>query len=70
MISVRPIGIRPINNLEFQGGDRVVLSEGPYPGTLGVFGMPGVFVVLREDVNWAKIKELNNIARCHPVRWL
>jgi hypothetical protein len=32
MINVRPIGIRPINNLEFQRGDKVVLAEGPYQG--------------------------------------
>jgi hypothetical protein len=34
MISARPIGIRPINNLEFQKGDKVV------------FGRPGVFAAL------------------------
>ena len=32
MISVRPIGSCPINNFEFQRGDKVVLAEGPYQG--------------------------------------
>lgn len=70
MISVCPIGVRRINKVEFQRGDRVVLTEGLYQGTPGVFETPGVYVALREDVNWAKIKELNNTVRRHAVRWL
>lgn len=50
--------------IEFRAGDRVVLAEGPYRGT------PGVFVALRNDVNWAEIRERHDIIRCHPVRWL
>src|SRR5260370_14570224 len=48
----------------FHAGDKVVLAEGPYQGT------PGVFLTLREDVNWAEIEEPNSRVRTHPVRWL
>ena len=58
------IAARPMNNPEFRAGDRVVLAEGTYQGT------PGVFVKLREDVNWADIQELNGTVRSHPVSWL
>lgn len=58
------IRIHPVNNPEFRAGDQVVLAEGPYEGT------PGVFVTLREDPNWADIEERNNMVRCHPVIWL
>jgi hypothetical protein len=53
-----------MNNPEFRAGDNVVLAEGTYQGT------PGVFLKLREDVNWADIKELNGAVRSHPLRWL
>ena len=58
------ISARPMNNPEFRAGDKVVLAEGTYQGT------PGVFVKLREDVNWADIQELNGTVRSHPVSWL
>ena len=58
------IAARPLNNPEFRAGDKVVLAEGTYQGT------PGVFVKLREDVNWADIQELNGTVRSHPVSWL
>jgi hypothetical protein len=48
----------------FQEGDEVVLACGTYPGTLGVF------LRLREDVNWADIRERNGDVRSHPVLWL
>lgn len=48
----------------FREGDEVVLAEGSYQGTLGVF------VRLREDVNWADIMERNGSVRSHPVAWL
>jgi hypothetical protein len=48
----------------FREGDEVVLAEGTYQGT------PGVFVRLREDVNWADIAERNAATRSHPVAWL
>lgn len=58
------IRIGPMNNTEFRAGDQVVLADGPYEGT------PGVFVTRRADLNWADIRESNNIIREHPVIWL
>ena len=48
----------------FREGDEVVLAEGTYQGTLGIF------LRLREDVNWADISERNGRIRSHPVVWL
>jgi len=48
----------------FREGDEVVLSQGSYQGTLGVF------LRLREDVHWADITERNGAIRSHPVVWL
>jgi hypothetical protein len=58
MMSTRPAG--PV----FGEGDEAVLALGTYPGTLGVF------VRLKEDVNWADITERNGDVRSHPVIWL
>lgn len=52
--------IRPV----FCEGDAVVLAEGPYQGT------PGVFLRLRPDVNWAEITERDGSIHRHPVVWL
>jgi len=48
----------------FREGDQVVLADGTYQGTLGVF------LRLKEDVNWADITERNGRVRSHPVVWL
>jgi hypothetical protein len=48
----------------FHEGDEVVLVEGTYQGTLGVF------VRLRHDVGWADITERNGTVRSHPVVWI
>ena len=56
-------GITPAK-IDFRSGDRIVLAEGPYQGT------PGVFVAFRDDVNWAEIRERHDVIRCHPVIWL
>lgn len=48
----------------FREGDEVVLAEGTYQGTLGVF------VRLKEDSKWADITERNGAVRSHPVQWL
>ena len=48
----------------FRDGDEVVLAEGSYQGTLGVF------LRLRGDVKWADITERNGNVRSHPVEWL
>ena len=58
MTSNRPVGSA------FREGDEVVLAEGTYQGTVGVFRR------LREDVNWADITESNGTIRSHPVAWL
>jgi hypothetical protein len=49
---------------QFREGDEVVLAKGSYQGTLGVF------VRLKNDVNWADITERNGSVRSHPVAWL
>jgi hypothetical protein len=48
----------------FHAGDEVVLAQGTYQGTAGVF------MRLRDDVNWADITERNGNVRSHPVAWL
>jgi hypothetical protein len=48
----------------FREGDEVVLAEGTYQGT------PGVFLKLSADPNWADITERNGDIRSHPVAWL
>jgi hypothetical protein len=58
MMNNRPVGT------VFREGDEVVLAEGSYQGTLGVF------VRLRNDVEWADIRERNGSIRSHPVEWL
>jgi hypothetical protein len=49
---------------DFRQGDEVVLAEGTYQGTAGVF------LQLREDVKWADITEKDGAIRSHPVAWL
>ena len=58
MMSIRP------ESPEFHKGDEVVLAEGPYQGT------DGVFLRLRQDGTWADITERNGSIRSHPVVWL
>jgi len=48
----------------FHPGDQVVLAEGTYQGT------PGVFVGLTKDANWADIAERDGSVRSHPLAWL
>ena len=48
----------------FREGEEVVLADGTYRGTLGIF------LHLREDANWADIRERNGVIRSHPVIWL
>lgn len=57
------ISTRP-GNQTFGEGDEVELAQGTYPGTLGVF------LRLKEDANWADIRERNGEIRSHPVKWL
>jgi hypothetical protein len=58
MMSDRPVATA------FHEGDEVVLAEGTYQGT------EGVFVRLKEDARWADITERNGSIRSHPVAWL
>jgi hypothetical protein len=58
MISTKTVGPA------FREGDEVVLIEGSYRGT------PGVFLRLKDDVKWADITERNDSVRSHPVEWL
>lgn len=46
---------------EFREDDEVVLAEGAYEGTVGIF------LHLRQDVKWADIAERNGNIRSHPV---
>ena len=48
----------------FHEGDEVVLAEGTYQGT------PGVFLRAGADPRWADITERNGRVRSHPVAWL
>jgi hypothetical protein len=49
---------------EFHEGERVVLAQGTYQGT------PGVFLRLGQDPKWAEITEGDGTIRSHPVAWL
>ncbi len=54
MMNVRVEEVR-----QFRAGDNVVLADGPYQGK------PGVFLKLRDDVNWAEIKQFDGVVKCH-----
>ena len=49
---------------EFREGDEIVMAEGTYQGT------PGVFVRFREDANWADIRDRDGSISSQPVLWL
>ncbi len=55
MMSDRPV---------FHEGDQVVLADGTYQGT------PGIFLRLRKDATWADITERDGSVRSHPLAWL
>ena len=56
---------RPAGTIEFREGDNVVvLADGMYPCT------PGVFIQLKKDVKWAEIRERSGVVQSHPVSWL
>ena len=58
MFQVRP------SQTAFTAGEEVVLVDGPYEST------PGVFLGLGKDANWADIRERKGVIRRHPVAWL
>ena len=53
-----------INNPMFHAGDEVVLTEGPHKY------VHGIFLRLKDDVEWAVIKEANGAVSSHPVEWM
>jgi hypothetical protein len=53
-----------INNPKFQGGNQVILAQGPHKFTRGTF------VALRNDVEWATIRESSGALSVHPVEWM
>jgi hypothetical protein len=54
-----------INNPKFHAGDEVILAEGPHNKFVH-----GTFLGLKEDVEWAAIKEANGAVNSHPVEWM
>jgi hypothetical protein len=53
-----------INNPKFHPGDHVILAEGPRKYTRGTF------ISLRDDVEWANIRESSGAVSIHPVEWM
>jgi hypothetical protein len=53
-----------INHPKFHQGDEVILAEGPHKY------MRGIFVSLKEDVEWASVREANGAINSHPVEWM
>jgi hypothetical protein len=53
-----------INNPKFHEGDEVILAEGPHKY------VRGVFLALKEDVEWASVKEASGRVNSHPVEWM
>lgn len=51
-------------NSVFSEGDEVVLAEGTYTGT------PGIFLRSTADAKWVEIRERNGTVRNHPLEWL
>jgi hypothetical protein len=53
-----------IANPKFHPGDAVVLTQGPHK-----YGH-GIFLNLKEDVEWAAIREPSGAVTSHPVEWM
>src|SRR4051794_23710538 len=53
-----------INNATFVAGDEVVLSQGPHKYK------QGIYLGLKDDVEWAAIEESNGTVSSHPVEWM
>jgi hypothetical protein len=53
-----------INNPKFRPGDAVVLAHGPHKYERGIF------LKLKEDVEWAAVQEQNGTISSHPVEWM
>jgi hypothetical protein len=53
-----------IKNPKFHAGDEVVLADGPHKF------VHGTFLGLKDDVEWASIKESSGAVNSHPVEWM
>ena len=53
-----------IANPKFHSGDVVVLTHGPHKY------VHGIFLNLKEDVEWAAIREPSGTVNSHPVEWM
>lgn len=53
-----------LNNPKFHAGEEVVLAEGPHKY------VHGIFLGLKDDVEWASIKEASGAVNSHPVEWM
>jgi hypothetical protein len=53
-----------INNPKFRPGDAVVLAQGPRKYERGIF------LNVKEDVEWAALREPNGTISSHPVEWM
>jgi hypothetical protein len=53
-----------VNNPKFHPSDEVVLAEGPHKY------VRGIFLRLKDDVEWAEIQEPNGAISSHPVEWM
>jgi hypothetical protein len=51
-----------ISNFKFHAGNELILAEGPHKY------VRGVFLTLKEDVEWAAIKEASGAVNSHPLR--
>lgn len=60
-----PIRIKDaIANPKFHPGDAVVLAHGPHKH------VRGTFLNLKDDVEWAAIREPSGTVTSHPVEWM
>lgn len=53
-----------IHNPKFRPGDSVVLVHGPHKYERGIF------LNLKEDVEWAAVQKPNGTISSHPVEWM
>jgi hypothetical protein len=60
---MRMISIRSVEQPEFRVRDKIARADGSYQG------IPEELLRVREDSNWAKIRERDSMVRCHLVRW-
>ena len=64
MLSNPNQAVDAINSPKFHAGDQIFLAEGPHKY------VRGIFMRLKDDVEWAAIKETNGAVSSHPVEWM